>query len=741
MAAQRVMSLSRLSAGAGYKYLLRHTACGDACREAGSPLTGYYAASGYPVGRWHGRGLVGLDAGRGLAAGTAVAEEAMAALFGTGHDPVNGEALGRPYPAYRNVEGRIAEALAELPECLNTDERNARTAEIETTERARPVRTAVAGFDLTFTVPKSASVLWALGHQDVQTAVMEAHREAVTTVLDLIEERFLHTRVGHGGCAQVGTRGMIAAAFDHWDTRTGDPNLHTHVVIANKVQGADGKWRSVDSRALHHAAVALSEVYDDLIADAISARLPVAWSWRDRGERRSPAFEIAGLPDELLAVFSTRSGQIAAAMQHLIADFRMRHDRDPNRREILRLRQQATLATRPDKTVRPLGELIGRWRTTATDLTKRTPEQIVAAALQVHPHAPAPAVDALAQFALAAVVERRSTWTRANLLAEAARASRQVRTPDPAARVALLDRIVEAAVGKCVALDPPELFDVPHRFRRPDGSSLFARPAEHAYTAIAVLEAEDRLVAATDTLEAPAVHADALTPVLTAAALGMPGARGLTADQAGAVAAIASSGRLLDVLVGPAGSGKTRALRALRSAWENVHGPGSVLWALVRTILEYFDPTLAYTTQVTWKDGAGYLNVLYKTLPRTEHSQVQFALVYDGDQRPSSTPAEDPNRQNWPKLYLPGAVSPDALLRTTRTKPDAPAAALGSDPTTLKVALSALEGIDDHDWVDRLCAQYGPRAGSLRALCRLWVQQNESAAFAFYQDVRGASPT
>ena len=53
------------------------------------------------------------------------------------------------------------------------------------------------------------------------------------------------------------TRGMVAAAFDHWDTRTGDPNLHTHVVLANKVQGPDGRWRSVDSRALHHAAVAV----------------------------------------------------------------------------------------------------------------------------------------------------------------------------------------------------------------------------------------------------------------------------------------------------------------------------------------------------------------------------------------------------------------------------------------------------------------------------------------------------
>ena len=99
-------------------------------------------------------------------------------------------------------------------------------------------------------------------------------------MLGLVEDRFLHTRIGAQSCAQVATRGMIAAAFDHWDTRTGDPNLHTHVVIANKVQGPDGKWRSVGRPAPYHAAVACSEVYDDLFADALAARLPVTWGWR-----------------------------------------------------------------------------------------------------------------------------------------------------------------------------------------------------------------------------------------------------------------------------------------------------------------------------------------------------------------------------------------------------------------------------------------------------------------------------
>jgi conjugative relaxase-like TrwC/TraI family protein len=578
------MSLARLSAGSGYRYLLRHIACGDVCREPGMPLTAYYAASGYPAGRWLGAGLAGVDGGRGLVAGTVVTEEAMAALFGSGHDPVTGFPLGSPYPVYKSVVARIAESLAGLPDTLAGEVREARRVEMEKFERARPTRAAVAGLDLTFTVPKSASVLWALGEEATQRAVVDAHREAVTAVLDLVEARFLHTRVGAQGCAQVATRGMLAAAFEHWDTRTGDPNLHTHVVISNKVQGPDGAWRSLDSRALHHAAVACSEIYDDLLADALSTRLPVTWNWRSRGERRSPAFEIDGLDDDLLRAFSGRSQQIEAHVRDLVTEFVASHDREPSRREILRLRQQATLSTRPDKTVVPLCELFTSWRSTASTVTGERPEAIVARAFSPTPPDPrnaAVADDAavieLAQVVLAGVAERRSTWTRPNLLAEAARATRHIRATTPAARIALLDRVVAASLEQCIPLDPPEMFSTPRRFQRADASSAFIRPDEHAFTTTAVLDAEARLLAAVEDTTGPQVDAATAAAVLARVARPMPGRRDLSDDQQQAVATIATSGRRLDVLVGPAGSGKTRTLRALRATWETAKGQGSVL--------------------------------------------------------------------------------------------------------------------------------------------------------------------
>src|SRR5687768_1869287 len=109
------MSLHRLSAGAGYTYLLRHTACGDVQREASTPLTAYYTEAGYPPGRWFGSGLSGLAGGDGVRAGATVSEEQMATLYGEGRDPVTGVALGRPYPVFLPIAERISRKVAALP--------------------------------------------------------------------------------------------------------------------------------------------------------------------------------------------------------------------------------------------------------------------------------------------------------------------------------------------------------------------------------------------------------------------------------------------------------------------------------------------------------------------------------------------------------------------------------------------------------------------------------------------------
>jgi conjugative relaxase-like TrwC/TraI family protein len=572
------MSLHKLSAGGGVDYLLKHTCCGDAARDAATPLSAYYTASGYPPGRWMGRGLSGVAAGRGITG--VVGEEAMTRLFALGLDPVTGGALGGLWRVHLTAAQRIAQRIHDLPAGLTTTDRAAEIARIGEHENARNTPIAVTGFDLTFTLPKSASVLWALADPRTQTRIAKAHADAVADCLALIETHALFTRVGRNGVAQLPTRGALAAGFDHWDTRTGDPNLHTHLVIANKVQGIDGTWRTIDAKGLYAATVAISETYDVLVADKIAAATGTSWSVSARGER-SALFEIDGVPGDLLAEFSHRSLQVEATLRGLLTDFHARNSRSPTRAEMLRIRQHATRLSRPVKHLRPLPELLTRWRDRATALLPTSIEEWVTKVTsprQVALRANDLSGAQLLLFAKTVVDEattRRSTWTRWNLIAEAARATKPLRMASTADRIALLEQIAELAITRfCLPLTPSDLTLTPQSFRRPDGTSAFRRHRTEVFTSPVILAAEDRLLAsARDTTAAQttvlehvlAVVGDDQQPIV------------LAPDQAAAVRVIAGSGRQLDVLVGPAGSGKTTTMRAVRQVWETQHGPGSVI--------------------------------------------------------------------------------------------------------------------------------------------------------------------
>src|SRR5699024_6948023 len=145
--------------------------------------------------------------------------------------------------------------------------------------------------------------------------IQVAHRDALMDTMDWLKDNAVFTRVRAGGIAQIDTRGLIAAAFAHHDTPSGDPQLHTNEVVANRVQGVDGKWRTLDSRVLHRAAVAASELYDTALADHLTIELGVDWEHRVRKvgltrDRESFGFEIVGVPPELIAEFSSRTEQI-----------------------------------------------------------------------------------------------------------------------------------------------------------------------------------------------------------------------------------------------------------------------------------------------------------------------------------------------------------------------------------------------------------------------------------------------
>src|SRR5690625_3022410 len=244
-----------MSAGDGYKYLLRTVAASDGDRSLSTPLTRYYSAEGTPPGRWTGAGLSALGSGQ-LVPGDEVSGAQLQLLVGMGRDPITRAPLGRAYPVYKSAEQRVQARFEALNSLLSPVERGRAIAAIEAEEAERGGRRAVAGFDFTFSIPKSASVLWAVADAGTQALIAQAHHAAIAEVVAFIEREVAATRVGatgpDGATAQVDVTGVIATAFDHYDSRAGDPHLHTHVVISNKVQTAqDGKWRSLDGRPMH----------------------------------------------------------------------------------------------------------------------------------------------------------------------------------------------------------------------------------------------------------------------------------------------------------------------------------------------------------------------------------------------------------------------------------------------------------------------------------------------------------
>ena len=120
------VSMRVMSAGDGYKYLLRTVAVGDGDRSLSTPLTRYYNAEGTPPGRWMGSGLPALGTGQ-IRSGDVVSEAQLQLLVGMGRDPVTGAPLGRAYPVYKTVEQRIDECTATLDPHLDPATRAAQS--------------------------------------------------------------------------------------------------------------------------------------------------------------------------------------------------------------------------------------------------------------------------------------------------------------------------------------------------------------------------------------------------------------------------------------------------------------------------------------------------------------------------------------------------------------------------------------------------------------------------------------
>ncbi|MFD0997439.1 MobF family relaxase [Pseudoclavibacter chungangensis] len=640
------MTIRVMSSGRGYEYLLKSVAAGDGDRSMGTPLTRYYTESGCPPGTWLGTGLASLDTGQGpaLAAGDTVTEEHLARLLGEGVHPVTGAKLGSAYPRLQPPRERIAARVARLDAALTGTQRDAAIERIREEEVAKKPRTAVAGFDLTFSPPKSLSAVWGVADAGTQSLIAQAHHAAMRDTLAMLEDRVAATRVGHGGIARMPVVGIIATAFDHYDSRAADPQLHTHVVVSNKVQGVDGRWRTLDSRTLHRAVVALSASYNAFLTDHTTRLLGVSWVPVDRGKDRNTGWEIDGVPAALVAEFSRRTTGgmgvegIEQVKDRLIAEYTAEHGHAPSARTIARLRQQATLETRPDKELHSLAELTTEWRERATAvLGEDAPtwaEQLLAqGSTQARLRADDVGLEQVEDIATVVLMEvgnRRATWGRLNLHAEAMRQLMGVRFVTTGDRTAVLDQIVQRAEGASLRLTPEYDRAVPDHYASLDGSNRFQPADQISYSSQDILDAETRLLG-----HAAAEGAPSLSARLVArhASRKIRGVR-LEPDQAIAITAIARSGLTLDLLVGPAGAGKTTALRALHRAWTAAHGKESVIGlapsAVAAEVLgESLDVRAENTAKFLYEHRKGRWNLQPGQLVLVDEASLAGTLALD----------------------------------------------------------------------------------------------------------------
>jgi conjugative relaxase-like TrwC/TraI family protein len=270
-----------------------------------------------------------------------VAEGAEDYYTGEAEDP--GEWIGDA-AARLGLEGEVG---ADQLEAMLTG-RNPVDGEPLLGMRGVPLGGSVPGFDLTFSAPKSVSLLWGLGGPVAALEVQAAHREAVGAALDYMQREVCWTRRGAGGSEFIKGDGYLAVAYRHRSSRNGDPQLHTHVLVANATR-AEGRWTRLYHPAIYDHATTASYIYEAHLRHELTRRLGVEWQPTRKG-----IAEIAGFADEHLRAFSTRRAEILEAAGP-----------DASARSM----QVATLATRkPKEADVGRGELFARWRSRAEEI-------------------------------------------------------------------------------------------------------------------------------------------------------------------------------------------------------------------------------------------------------------------------------------------------------------------------------------------------------------------------------------
>jgi conjugative relaxase-like TrwC/TraI family protein len=440
----------------------------------------YYADSGEAPGRWTGTGActLGLE---GEADG-----EAFGSLI-AGRDPNTGEVL-------RTASGRDR----------------------------------VCALDLTFSAPKSVSVLFAIGDAETSRDLVAAHEEAVDAAVGYLEREACRVRRGHGGRVELAAEGFVAAAYRHRMSRAEQPQLHTHVVAANLARGSDGRWSALHGYRIFQHAKGAGSLYQAHLRAAVRERFP----WARWGEVRNGMAELEGLPAGVLAHFSRRRAEIE---EWLEADGRSGRQSA----------EKAALATRePKADPVPLAPWSERVRAEAAEHGLGRDE------LAAFMRGPDRSVSRLVDYETvggvlagpAGLTAQRNSFESRHAVAELAAAHRD------GASVEDVERATEAFLA------------------REDVVWIVGRSSERRYTTVSLLACERRIV--TDAVRGQGSGTAVIDGDLvdrTLARLPVP----LNAEQAAAVRTITARGNAVDFVEALAGTGKTTVAGALAAVYQD----------------------------------------------------------------------------------------------------------------------------------------------------------------------------
>lgn len=424
----------------------------------------YYTNGGEPPGKWLGAGSVALSLG-----GTVQAAELRAILAGV--NPGTGEALGQHQGGQHHP-----------------------------------------GWDFCFSAPKGVSVVWSQAPEELRQAIQQAQARAVAAGIHHLESEAALTRRGKGGRETERPVGLVAASYEHGTSREQDPQLHTHVLIANIAPRQDGTWGTLETRQMYAHKMAAGAIYRAELAAEIQ-RLGFAIEPDGKG-----SFRVAGVDPAIENHCSKRREQIETALEAQGYDS-------------AKAAEVAALDTRKSKEAVPRAELFTRWQAAAAEL----------------------GFD-LAAVQTAEAAESREPLTRAQILRGLTEQSSTFSEADLWRAVAVDSQGHRDAAG--IAAEVRALLQDPELVR------LEAADGSDRYSTREMVRLESDLAARAEARAEEQAH-----KIDEAALEQAKAARTLSPEQLQALDHITGPGGVV-LVQGMAGTGKSYLLGAAREAWE-----------------------------------------------------------------------------------------------------------------------------------------------------------------------------